>query len=142
MKNFLAFIFGGIFSLGLMISGMANPQKVLDFLDLFGNWNPSLAFVMMGAICVAFFPFQKAIKQSSPKTIFKEAIQLPQNAKIDRPLILGSIIFGVGWGVAGICPAPSLTLIGLGHYQGLYFIISMLLGIYIYKALLKNNEGF
>ena len=140
MKNFLAFIFGGIFSLGLLISGMANPQKVLDFLDLFGQWDASLAFVMMGAICVAFIPFQKAVKQNSPKTVFKEAIQLPQNTQIDRSLILGSIIFGIGWGIAGICPAPSLTLIGLGYYEGLYFIISMIFGFYIHKLILQKNS--
>ncbi|MDY6456917.1 DUF6691 family protein [Acinetobacter faecalis] len=140
MKNFLAFIFGGIFSLGLMISGMANPQKVLDFLDLFGQWDASLAFVMMGAICIAFIPFQNAVKQSSPKTLFNETIQLPQNTQIDRSLILGSIIFGIGWGIAGICPAPSLTLIGLGHYEGLYFIISMILGFYIHKLIFQKNS--
>lgn len=140
MKNVLAFVFGGIFSLGLMISGMANPQKVLDFLDLSGNWDASLAFVMMGAICVAFIPFQKAVKQNSPKTVFKEAIHLSQNTQIDKSLILGSIIFGIGWGIAGICPAPALTLVGLGHYHGLYFIISMLLGIYIYKLIYRTKR--
>ena len=140
MKNVLAFIFGGIFSLGLMISGMANPQKVLDFLDLFGQWDASLVFVMMGVICVVFIPFQKAVKQNSPKTLFNETIQLPQNTQIDRSLILGSIIFGIGWGVAGICPAPRLTLIGLGHYEGLYFIISMILGFYIHKLIFQKNS--
>ncbi len=86
------------------------------------------------------FHFKKAIKQNSPKTVFKEAIQLPQNTQIDRSLILGSIIFGIGWGVAGICPAPSLTLIGLGHYEGLYFIISMILGFYIHKLIFQKNS--
>ncbi len=133
MKNLFAFIFGGIFSIGLMLSGMSNPANVIGFLDLFGNWDPSLAFVMIGAILVAFVPFQKAIRQ--PKTIFNETIQLPTNNIIDKKLISGSFIFGIGWGIAGICPAPAFTLIGLGHYDVLYFIIAMLMGVLIHRKL-------
>lgn len=133
MKNLLAFIFGGIFAVGLMFSGMANPQKVIDFLDLFGQWDASLAFVMLGAITVAFIPFQKAVRNPEPKTVFNEVIQLPKNSKIDAKLIIGSLLFGIGWGVAGICPGPSFTFIGLGYYEGLYFIISMLAGVLIHQ---------
>ena len=133
MKNFLAFIFGGIFSIGLMLSGMSNPEKVLNFLDLFGEWDASLAFVMMGAIAVAFVPFQKLVRQSEPKTLLNEPIELPKQTQIDSKLITGSFIFGIGWGIAGICPAPSLTLIGLGYYQAIYFIIAMLVGILIHR---------
>ena len=133
MKNFFAFIFGSIFSIGLMISGMSNPQKVIDFLDIFGNWDASLAFVMMGAIAVAFIPFQKAVRSSTTTTIFNEPIDLPKNNKVDLKLIIGALLFGIGWGIAGICPAPSLTLLGLGHYQALYFIGAMLLGILIHR---------
>ncbi|WP_049063449.1 DUF6691 family protein, partial [Acinetobacter seifertii] len=97
MKNILAFIFGSLFSLGLMISGMSNPEKVLGFLDIFGQWDISLMFVMLGAIAVAFIPFQKALK--SPKTIFNEQIQLPMNTQIDQRLIAGAFIFGIGWGI-------------------------------------------
>lgn len=137
MKNIFAFIFGSLFSLGLMISGMSNPEKVLSFLDIFGQWDISLMFVMLGAIAVAFIPFQKAIK--SPKTLFNEQIQLPMNTQIDQRLIVGSFIFGIGWGIAGICPAPALTLIGLGHFEALYFIVAMLLGMLIYRVLNKGN---
>lgn len=133
MKNGFAFIFGSLFSLGLMISGMSNPEKVLDFLDVFGEWDASLGFVMLGAILVAFIPFQKAIRSTAPKTIFNETIELPQNTKIDHKLILGALIFGIGWGIAGICPAPSFTLIGLGHYQVIYFIVSMLIGVWLHR---------
>lgn len=133
MKNFLAFVFGSIFSVGLMFSGMSNPEKVLDFLDLFGDWDASLAFVMMGAIAVAFIPFQKAVRAQQPKTVFNESIELPSNQKIDKKLITGALLFGAGWGIAGICPAPSFTLIGLGYYQGLYFIIAMLVGVWIHR---------
>ena len=137
MKNIFAFIFGGLFSLGLMISGMSNPEKVLGFLDIFGQWDISLMFVMLGAIAVAFIPFQKAIK--SPKTLFNEQIQLPTNTQIDQRLIVGAFIFGIGWGIVGICPAPALTLIGLGHFEALYFIVAMLLGMLIYRVLNKGN---
>lgn len=139
MKNVWAFIFGGIFSIGLIFSGMSNPEKVLDFLDLFGDWDASLAFVMLGAISVTFIPFQKALRNPASKTIYNEAIQLPQNRSLDSKLILGSLIFGAGWGIAGICPAPSFTLIGLGHYQVLYFILAMVLGVYVHRKLLGDK---
>ena len=131
MKNVLAFIFGGLFSIGLMISGMSNPAKVIGFLDLFGQWDPSLAFVMMGAILVAFIPFQLAIKK--PVTVFNEPIELPKSNQLDQKLLTGAFIFGIGWGIAGICPAPAFTLIGLGHYDALYFIIAMLVGVLIHR---------
>ncbi|MDQ8951516.1 YeeE/YedE family protein [Acinetobacter rudis] len=133
MKNFLAFIFGGLFSTGLMLSGMSNQEKVLNFLDLFGDWDASLAFVMIGAIMIAIIPFQKVVRSQAPKTVFNEPIELPSNHKIDFKLISGSLLFGIGWGFAGICPAPSFTLIGLGHYQVLYFIVSMFAGVLLHR---------
>ena len=140
MKNLWAFVFGGIFSIGLVLSGMSNPKKVLDFLDLFGQWDPSLAFVMLGAIAVAFIPFQKAVHQQAPKTVYGDAIDLPKNNKIDSKLVTGSLIFGIGWGIAGICPAPSLTLIGLGYYQAIYFIAAMMIGMLIHRKLMGRNS--
>lgn len=131
MKNIFAFIFGGLFSVGLMLSGMSNPAKVIGFLDIFGQWDPSLAFVMIGAIVVAFIPFQKAIRD--PVTVFNEVIELPKNTQLDTKLIAGAFIFGIGWGIAGICPAPAFTLIGLGYYQALYFIVAMLFGVLIHS---------
>lgn len=139
MKNVFAFIFGGLFALGLMISGMANPEKVLNFLDVLGNWDPSLALVMAGAIIVAFVPFQRAVKQSQPKTIDGQNIQLPTQTRIDKKLIIGSALFGIGWGIAGICPAPSLTLIGLGYYQILYFVAAMIVSIGLYDAVMRKK---
>ncbi|AYO54328.1 YeeE/YedE family protein [Acinetobacter wuhouensis] len=134
MKNILAFVFGGLFSIGLMISGMSNPAKVIGFLDLFGQqWDPSLAFVMIGAILVAFIPFQLAIRK--PVTVFNEPIDLPKNNQLDKKLLLGAFIFGIGWGIAGICPAPAFTLIGLGYYQAAYFIIAMLVGVLIHRKI-------
>ena len=132
MKSLLAFLFGALFSIGLMFSGMSNPEKVLDFLDIFGDWDASLAFVMMSAITVAFIPFQKAVRQPK-KTIFNEPIELPTQHQLDSKLIIGALLFGIGWGIAGICPAPSFTLIGLGYYQGLYFFVAMLFGVWIHR---------
>ncbi|ENW07827.1 DUF6691 family protein [Acinetobacter beijerinckii] len=131
MKNLFAFIFGGLFALGLMVSGMSNPEKVLGFLDLFGDWDISLMFVMIGAIAVAIIPFQKAIR--NPKTLSGEAISLPTSTQIDKKLIIGSILFGIGWGIAGVCPAPAITLIGLGYVEAWYFIGAMLFGIFIHR---------
>ena len=131
MKNLFAFIFGGLFALGLMVSGMSNPEKVLGFLDLFSDWDISLMFVMIGAIAVAIIPFQKAIR--NPKTLSGEAISLPTSTQIDKKLIIGSILFGIGWGIAGVCPAPAITLIGLGYVEAWYFIGAMLFGIFIHR---------
>ena len=136
MKNVLALLFGGLFSLGLMISGMSDPQKVIGFLDLFGQWDPSLAFVMIGAIAVAFIPFQWAKRK--PETIFHEKITLPENRQIDAKLISGAVIFGIGWGLAGICPAPAFTLIGMGYYQATYFILAMFVGVILHKKIMER----
>ena len=130
LKNIIAMLLGSLFSLGLMFSGMSNPKKVLDFLDISGNWDASLAFVMGGAILVAFLPFQYAMR--TQKTIFNEQIDLPKATQVDLKLLLGALLFGMGWGIAGICPAPALTLIGLGYYQALYFIVAMFAGMYVY----------
>lgn len=126
-------MFGGLFALGLLISGMSNPQKVLNFLDVFGSWDISLMFVMLGAILVAIVPFQKMVKATTPKTIFGDPVDLPKSQKIDPNLLIGSTLFGMGWGIAGICPAPSLTLIGLGNFQVLYFVIPMLVGMMLHQ---------
>ena len=137
MKNFLAFVFGGIFSVGLMLSGMANPEKVLNFLDITGQWDPSLAFVMAGAICVAFIPFQYAVRHSDLKTFDGNVIDLPLNNQLDVKLIMGSCLFGIGWGIVGICPAPSFTLIGLGYYQASYFLVAMFIGVWLHRLWTK-----
>ncbi|MDO3658178.1 DUF6691 family protein [Acinetobacter genomosp. 15BJ] len=136
MKNLFALIFGSLFALGLLVSGMSNPEKVLSFLDIFGTWDISLMFVMIGAIAVAFIPFQKALR--NPKTLSGGAIALPKNNQIDKKLITGAILFGMGWGIAGICPAPAITLIGLGYFEVWYFIAAMLLGMLIHRLWAKQ----
>lgn len=127
IKNICALIFGMVFGAGLLLSGMANPAKVIGFLDIFGEWDPSLALVMLGAIGVAIIPFQLAVHHS--RTYHDAKFDLPTAAHIDKALIVGAAIFGVGWSLVGICPAPVLSLIGLGKFQVLYFMIPMVLAM-------------
>lgn len=128
-----AFIFGAIFVLGLVLSGLANPAKVIGFLDITGHWDASLIFVMLGAIMVVFIPMQRALKK--PRTWTDQPIQLPTQTQVDTKLIMGAIIFGIGWGIAGICPGPSFALVGMGYIEGLYFLIAMGCGIWLQRKL-------
>ncbi len=126
--SILASLFSGlVFGLGLIVSGMANPAKVLAFLDLAGAWDPSLMFVMGGAIAVGFFAFRVAAKCS--RTLLGAPLCLPQPGRIDRRLLVGSALFGVGWGLAGICPGPGLVLLGAGAPEGVVFVLALLAGI-------------
>src|SRR5687768_12450696 len=107
MQIVMALIAGLVFGLGLILSGMTNPAKVIGFLDLAGNWDPSLALVMAGAIAVSFVPFRMARNRSM--ALLGGPIRLPTASDIDRRLVLGSLAFGVGWGLAGYCPGPALA---------------------------------
>ena len=127
MRIFTALLAGLIFGLGLIISGMANPAKVLGFLDLAGAWDPSLMFVMGGAIGVASFAFAAAARRKS--TFTGEPINLPTARQIDRPLVIGSLLFGIGWGVAGFCPGPALVGVGMLQPKALLFVLAMLAGM-------------
>lgn len=118
---------GFLFGIGLIISGMTSPQKVLGFLDITGNWDPSLIFVMMGGIGVAVIAFALAKKRSL--SLLGSAMKLPQSTKIDRPLIWGSILFGVGWGISGICPGPGIVSAGTGQHKAILFVLAMLIGM-------------
>ncbi|MDN6887954.1 YeeE/YedE family protein [Variovorax sp. CAN2819] len=122
---------GLVFGLGLIVSGMANPAKVLGFLDLAGNWDPSLAFVMAGAIAVGSVAFLAARRRST--SLLGSPMRLPSAREIDRRLVLGSILFGVGWGIAGFCPGPGLVALGMGETKGLVFVLAMLAGMGIFE---------
>ncbi|MBF7688940.1 DUF6691 family protein [Acinetobacter rathckeae] len=137
MKKALAFLWGGIFALGLMILDMINPHTVHSFLDIFGHWNARLAFVMIGAILVAIIPFQLVKHHKINNTWFNEKIHLPTGQQIDRKLLLGATLFGIGWGISGICPAPVLALLSLGYMQAIYFIIAMLFGMWLCDKTVK-----
>ncbi len=129
MLVIFAFLCGLIFGVGLLISGMANPEKVLGFLDLSRPWDPSLAFVMIGAIAVGIVGF--ALVKGKKRAFCGVPILLPANNTLDRTLVVGAILFGLGWGLAGICPGPALVLLGAGVGKGLLFILAMLVGMWL-----------
>lgn len=133
MKNIITFSAGLIFGIGLIISGMTNPAKVIGFLDLAGNWDPSLAFVMLGAITVAFFAFRQA--KAKEITLLNEPIHLPATTQISKELIIGSMLFGAGWALAGFCPGPAIVALGAGYEQALTFVIAMLAGMMAHEHL-------
>ena len=121
------FIAGLVFGLGLILSGMTDPAKVLGFLDLAGAWDPSLALVMGGGIGVGVFAFAVARRRTT--AFLGGAMHLPHSRDIDRRLVLGSLVFGAGWGLAGFCPGPALVALGAGHWQALVFVLAMLVGM-------------
>ena len=131
-RNLFALAIGLIFGLGLCISGMYLPAKVIGFLDLAGAWDPSLAFVMIGAIVVALPAFWIAKRRSN--AWLGGAIELPTARSIDAPLIVGSAIFGIGWGLAGVCPAPGVVDLGFLNGDAAIFVAAMAAGVLIYRA--------
>jgi len=126
-----ALLAGLIFATGLIVSGMANPAKVLGFLDIGGNWDPSLVFVMAGAIAVASVGF--AIGRRLKRSLFNAPMSLPTATRIDRRLLAGSAMFGAGWGLAGFCPGPVLLSAGSGEFKAMLFVIAMLVGMKIFS---------
>lgn len=137
MAKLTAFLAGLIFGLGLLLAGMANPAKVLAFLDLAGNWDPSLALVMAGAISVAITPLNLAFRKKF--SLLGTSMQLPAKRELDTRLIGGSLMFGIGWGIAGICPGPSLTLLFTGHWKIIIFVSAMLVGMGLFN-LIENSR--
>lgn len=126
-----ALLSGLVFGLGLILAGMANPAKVLAFLDLAGLWDPTLALVMGGAIAVGFVAFSIAGKRTS--SFLGLPMNLPSSRVIDRRLVVGGLIFGMGWGLVGICPAPAFVLLGTGSIKGIIFLAAMLIGMGIFE---------
>jgi uncharacterized membrane protein YedE/YeeE len=135
MRLLSSFIAGLLFGVGLILSGMTDPAKVIGFLDISGEWNPSLAFVMVGAISVSYFAFRSAQKRST--TIIGQPVIFSIKKEIDLSLIAGSITFGIGWGLAGYCPGPALASIATGDEKPIIFFVAMLIGMGIYEVLQK-----
>lgn len=131
MNALTSLLAGLVFGLGLVISGMANPAKVLGFLDLFGNWDPSMAFVMAGALLVGTIAFRIAGKRT--RAILGAPITLPTARDIDRRLVLGSLAFGIGWGLAGYCPGPAITSLAVGGSKPWIFFLAMLAGMAVFE---------
>ena len=131
MHTLGAFVAGLIFGLGLMVSGMTDPSKVIGFLDLAGRWDPSLAFVMVGAIVVSAIGY--AVARNRTVSFLGGAMHLPAERQIDRRLVLGSLAFGTGWGFAGFCPGPAIVSLGAGQDKAVVFVIAMLAGMALYE---------
>ena len=136
---FTSLLAGLLFGLGLIVSGMANPAKVLGFLDLAGAWDPSLGFVMAGAIAVATIAFAGAKKRTM--SFLGSTMKLPDSRDIDRRLVIGSVLFGIGWGVAGFCPGPGLVALGMGEIKALVFVGAMLAGIGIFELIERRRQA-
>jgi len=138
MSLFVAAFFSAlIFGLGLGVAGMTLPTKVIGFLDVTGNWDPSLAIVMIGAIAVHSVSYRLITKRESP--ILTAEFQIPEKRQIDPKLVLGSLIFGVGWGIGGFCPGPAIVAAVSGAPSVLVFLVSMIAGVYVHKIL---NDSF
>jgi uncharacterized membrane protein YedE/YeeE len=128
-----AFLIGGVFGLGIAVSGMANPAKVLNFFDLAGSWDPSLAFVMGGGLAVAFVGYHWLFaRRKAP--VFEAEFALPPQRRVDRELVGGAALFGIGWGIAGYCPGGAIPALGLGHPQTPIFVAAMIGGIIIARV--------
>ena len=126
------FLVGLLFGLGLIHSGMTDPGKVIGFLDLAGLWDPSLALVMGGAIAVGFFAF--AIAKKRTVNFLGGALHLPKSNQIDKPLVIGAVLFGAGWGLAGFCPGPGLVSLASGNAKGAFFVAFMLVGMQLFEV--------
>jgi uncharacterized protein len=131
MRNTIALVVGLVFGLGLCVSGMTAPAKVLGFLDLAGSWDPSLAFVMGGAIAVGIVAF--ALAKRRRVALDGEPMSLPAARAVNAPLVAGALIFGVGWGLAGICPGPAIVDVGFFNPRALVFVAAMAVGMLAYR---------
>jgi uncharacterized protein len=139
MQRLSEFFVGLLFGLGLMLSGMTDPGKVIGFLDVFGNWDPSLALVMGGAIAVGLYAFALAKKRT--QNFFGGALHLPTSHQIDKRLILGNLAFGAGWGLAGFCPGPALVSLAAGQDKALVFVLAMIFGMIAYQLAQRSSHS-
>lgn len=137
MPVITSLIAGLLFGFGLILSGMTNPAKVLGFLDISGRWDPSLMLVMLGALAVSFFAFRYAKKRE--KSLLNQEINLPLTKQIDRRLMIGSLLFGAGWGLAGYCPGPALTSLLSGNLAPVIFVLAMLAGMAVHEVMERRS---
>ena len=133
------YLIGVLFGFGLLVSGMSNPQKILNCLDITGSWDPSLMFVMGGAVIVGLAGFYVVSQRS--EAFFGGALHIPTRRDITKPLLMGSFIFGAGWGIAGFCPGPALVSLGSGQLKALVFVIAMLIGMTICERFFKGHKN-
>lgn len=138
MRLAVNFVFGLTFGLGLIVAGMADPAKVLNFLDLAGTWDPSLAFVMAGAIAVTSVGYWLVRKRGAP--VLEPQFQFPTRRDIDPPLVAGAVMFGIGWGLGGLCPGPALVSLPLATPGILAFVPAMLAGVVVGTLVVRSRE--
>ncbi len=136
MRIIISYLIGLIFGVGISISGMANPAKVLNFFDVAGAWDPSLAFVMGGALAVTFVGYRVVLRRPAP--IMADRFQIPTKRDFDLPLIGGSALFGVGWGIAGFCPGGALPALGTGRSEVFVFVAALIAGIIAAKFIQRS----
>jgi len=139
MRFLTSYLIGLVFGAGILISGMANPAKVLNFFDIAGTWDPSLAFVMGGALIVTAIGYKVVLKRPSP--LLGASFQLPLRRDLDLSLLGGSAVFGVGWGIAGFCPGGALPALGTGRIEVLIFIIALVAGIVVARRLQAIHQS-
>ncbi|GAB4265887.1 MAG: membrane protein [Pararhodobacter sp.] len=132
LRNLSAFFAGGLFGAGLLVSGMTNTRKVQGWLDIFGDWDPTLAFVLTGAIIPMAITWNIAARRA--RSVLGEPLPSKPSTQIDRNLVIGSLMFGAGWGLVGLCPGPAVASIGWGGVGGVAFLLSMLAGMYVAPA--------
>jgi uncharacterized membrane protein YedE/YeeE len=130
---------GLLFGIGLWVSGMANPKKVLGFLDITGNWDASLMLVMGGAVAVTGFAFRLILQRKKP--LLEEEFKLPSSKDIDSPLVAGAAIFGAGWGIAGYCPGPAITALSTLSMESIVFVSAMIVGGLVQRAITRKGAG-
>ena len=133
MRLIVSYIIGLIFGIGISISGMANPAKVLNFFDVAGTWDPSLIFVMGGALITTLIGYRFVLRRPAPT--LEETFKLPTRNDLDLPLIGGSALFGIGWGIAGFCPGGALPALGTGRSEVIIFIVALVAGVFAAKGL-------
>jgi len=136
-KILIALISGIVFGLGLSLSQMMNPEKVIGFLDISGDWDPSLAFVMMGALCITFISFKWVLSRSEP--LLENGFHLTKRSEIDKALLGGAAIFGIGWGMSGFCPGPAVASLGLGSIEAVVMVSSIYVGFFCQKMWVANK---
>jgi uncharacterized protein len=139
MNRLMEFVAGLLFGIGLILSGMTDPGKVKGFLDVAGEWDPSLAFVMAGAIAVGLFAFAAARRRTT--SVLGGAMQLPAGDDIGWRVLIGSLVFGVGWGLSGFCPGPAVVATGAGYLKALLFVVSMLAGMAVHEFSTRSAPG-
>ena len=138
MKTFAAFASGLVFGIGLVVSGMANPARVIGFLDVTGRFDPTLAVVMVSGLAVAAIGYALAKRRTA--SYLGSAFDLPSSRTLDRRLIGGAVVFGIGWGLAGVCPGPAFVVLGAGRIEGVVFVVAMLAGMLAFEVVERRRS--